>query len=598
MSAQINPNNLPSGTSVYFLVVIISSFMIAFWSGQFLPGPEYFTTPFAAQFQPGLYSVASGFYGIVALIFVTAAYFFYHSHRQRRAFGPFDEISPQHPVWAKVKSLSEAMGVPIGRLLSDRDITNADAISFGFFGGRTILLGKRLLLMAAKRHPAFTARVAHELGHFKNGDVKYAVLSRALLQANVTLMIAILVWLCIRPARVVTMQYFLFISPAMGLPGASPELFFKLHGMRWATYWLNQVLGSLAMTAPIFAFWTLLLFFEYRSLLRTREILADAQAATWAGDEALLGTLNAGGKSAAASFRQRAYELFSPHPLVAERIKVVLEPEKVLNPGLLRFLFLGYLWSLTVFLISNIDLVISILNGGYGRLKSDTDVMAATLSALRFENVTVSLLYMTVVLAVGASYFIVIATLLRSCLSRRLAKQTTLQWLGATLLQIAFVTGGVLIGDAFHPYSQASQASLSSEVMLGQPLSGLFFSPISIATVTGQVGPFFILLAIAVLFWIEAAVILKGRRTRPVKLIEWVGMVTFTFLFVYQSYATAWASWLYPNLRNFGFFAWGTAPALAYLILASLSVRLISGSLSGFRPATYTPPWLLARTCP
>ena len=35
---RVDPNRLPSGTGVYFLVIVISSLMVAFWAGQFLPG--------------------------------------------------------------------------------------------------------------------------------------------------------------------------------------------------------------------------------------------------------------------------------------------------------------------------------------------------------------------------------------------------------------------------------------------------------------------------------------------------------------------------------------------------------------------------------
>lgn len=51
MSCRVNPNNLPSGTNVYFLILLITSMMIAFWTGQFLPGLDYFTTPLSLNFS-------------------------------------------------------------------------------------------------------------------------------------------------------------------------------------------------------------------------------------------------------------------------------------------------------------------------------------------------------------------------------------------------------------------------------------------------------------------------------------------------------------------------------------------------------------------
>jgi Peptidase family M48 len=253
--SRVDPNQLPSGTVVYFIVIILTSVMVAFWLGEFLPGLDYFTTPFGAQFQPGIFSLAHGFYGVGTVLIVSAALFTHHFYRQRKAFGPYNVVDREGQASSTVASLSQKMGVAIPALLSDRDITNADAISFGVLKGRTILLGKRLLLMADKRLPAFDARIAHELGHFKNGDIKYAVMSRALLEANIFLMLLVLVWLCFLQARVVLMQYYLFNSPVTGLPGATPYLFFKLHGLHWAGFWLSRSLGTLVITIPVFVFW-------------------------------------------------------------------------------------------------------------------------------------------------------------------------------------------------------------------------------------------------------------------------------------------------------------------------------------------------------
>jgi len=213
--AKLNPNQLPSGTNVYFLVLIITSWMFAFWSGQFLPGLDYFTTPFAAPIQPGINFTRNGLYGIAIWFVCTAFFFAYHTTAQRRLFGAVDELQPQHPLWGKLGALSLHMGAGVRRLLLDKNIMNADAIAFGFRKNRTILMGKGLLWLASRRPSDFMARMAHELGHFKNGDVKYAFLSRAMFQANVLLMLVVLVWLCFVPARVVLMNYYLFTAPAV-----------------------------------------------------------------------------------------------------------------------------------------------------------------------------------------------------------------------------------------------------------------------------------------------------------------------------------------------------------------------------------------------
>jgi Zn-dependent protease with chaperone function len=119
----------------------------------------------------------------------------YHTNRQRGLFGPTSELNNVHSAWETVQVLARQMGVGIKTVLLDRDIRNADALAFGFSETRTILMGKGLLFLSVTQPLEFTARIAHEIGHFKNGDVTYAFLSRALLQANLLLMALILVWL-------------------------------------------------------------------------------------------------------------------------------------------------------------------------------------------------------------------------------------------------------------------------------------------------------------------------------------------------------------------------------------------------------------------
>ncbi len=483
------------------------------------------------------------------------------------------------------------MGVRVERFLSDRDITNADAISFGLFGGRTLLLGKRLLLMSAKAPSAFMSRMAHELGHFKNGDVKYVVMSRALLNANMFLMAVVLFWMCVFPARVVLMQYYLFMSPVLGMPGASTELFFKLHGWRWAMFWFDRSLGGLLMTAPAFLFWAALLFLEYRSLLRTRELLADAQSAIAAGERNLLSTLAGGGKVAPPSFRDRLYELFSPHPLVAERMSVAVRPEAALRPGLLRFLFLGYLWALISWLASNIDIAIAILNTTYGNIRND--VLATLYLAVSFQNLPLSLLYFTMFAVVFTSYFLIVITFLRSCICERLIGTGALRWTLTAAAQALCIGVGALIGGAVHPYGQAIQASLSSDVLLGKRLSGLMFHPVGMSDVVQHAAPCAIFFATACMFWIVSGWLLNGNRKRRVRAFEWILLALFTFMFAYQSYSVVWIGSQFPNVRNASYYASGFGSSAVLLTLTVVMIVIIRGGFSANQERKNRPRWLL-----
>jgi hypothetical protein len=590
-SSQFDPNQLPSGTNVYFLVIVVTSFMVAFWSGQFLPGPEYFTTPFDAPIQVGISFTWNGVYGAALCLIFSCFFFLNHVRSQSRAFGPAGALDPQHEVFEKIGSLSHRMRVPVNHVLVDRDIKNADAIAFGFYKHRSILIGKGMLWLSCARPVEFIARTAHELAHLKNGDVKYAFLSRALLQANLFLMAIVAAWACFQPARTVMMQYFLFTKPAFGLAGASPELFFKLHGARWLHYWLNRSLGILTITLPVFAFWALLLFLEYRSLLRTRELLADAQAARWAGSRALLAALNADKAPPSPSLADKLFQIFSAHPLVSERIQAVRRPEYALNPTLLRFLFLGYLYSLVTFILSSIGVMISTLNQGYSDLTGNSDVFVLLRAVIAFDNPVTSLLYLANLVTYCSMFFIVLATLLRSCLARRIARQSTAQWCVVTLLQVVCFGIGDVLGSVFRPYGQALQSPLASKILLGQPLDpSLFLNTPNLDSILWSLIRCGILVATAILFWIEAGVFLRGSRSRPIRAIEWGLLMLFTFLFCFQLYGVLWYAWSYPQFNSVTTYAYAVLWSAVYLTPVVLMTRLISGRIAVQNRASISPP--------
>ncbi|MDA9414074.1 hypothetical protein XH81_04235 [Bradyrhizobium sp. CCBAU 25360] len=565
--------------------------MIAFWSGQFLPGPEYFTTPFNARFQPGLYSTKSGVYGLAILSVLASIFYFYHSRRRNNVFGPYQNLDAYNSVRDKIAQLSERSGVRVDILLHDKNITNTDAIAFGFRGKRTILMGQGMLLLAIRRPQNFLARIAHELGHFRNGDIKYAFISRSLLQANLVLMTIIVVWLVAHPARVVLMQYYLFTDPTLGVPGADLKLFFSSHGLRWARYWADQVVGALTITVPVFAFWALLLFMEYRSLLRTREILADARAAQWVGRDALLEALTSGKTPPQPSLRDKLFELLSAHPLLPHRVDVVLRPHNVLQPSLLRFLFLGYLYSLTNYLISSINKLMQILNPRYGELLTQGNAMQALLSVLRFEQPIASVIYFGVIIALTTIFMIVVATLLRSSLTQRLSGCAHWTWLLTTIAQISLFAAGNVLGDAFHPYSQSKQLQLASKVMLGQSIDGLFFNRIGIKDILDQATPCGILLGVSILFWVEVNFIVAGSRSKSIKAWQWGALMVCTSLAVFQVWSIVWVARTYPDYINSIFLTTGGLQAVLYLVIALAVSWFMRGR---YRSVGHTPGWLLA----
>src|SRR5262249_32418889 len=133
----------------------------------------------------------------------------------------------------------------------------------------------------------------------------------------------------------------------------------------------------------------------------------------------------------------------------------------------------------------------------------------------------------------GSMYFVIVATLLRSCISIRLAKRNTWEWLGTTLLQLVCAAAGVVVGSVFHPYSQAFQAHLASHIMLAQPVGQIFFSPFRIGALINALSLSTTLFVTAFLFWLYTGFVLKGSRSRPIRSFEWGLLMVFTVLFVY-----------------------------------------------------------------
>jgi hypothetical protein len=169
-----------------------------------------------------------------------------------------------------------------------------------------------------------------------------------------------------------------------------------------------------------------------------------------------------------------------------------------------------------------------------------------------------------------------------------------LRWCAITVAQTLCIGVGALIGSAVHPYSQASQASFSSDVMLGKTLSGLMFHPVGMSDVVQQVAPCVIFFATACLFWIATGWILNGKRTRKVRAFEWILLALFTFMFVYQSYAVIWMGWLFPNVRSPAYYASGVGSSAVLLTLAIVMIVIIRGGLAANQERTHRPRWLLS----
>jgi hypothetical protein len=285
------------------------------------------------------------------------------------------------------------------------------------------------------------------------------------------------------------------------------------------------------------------------------------------------------------------YELIGAHPLLSQRVDVVLRPYTVLQPSLLRFLFLGYLFCLASYLITSINTLMTILNPRYGELLAQGNAMQAMLSVFRFEQPIASAIYFLVLFAYLASIMTILATFLRSALTQKISGRTHLVWFLATLAQISIFAIGNILGDAFHPYSQSSQLQLAGKVMLGQAVDGLFFNRIRLSTILKEVVIWAMLLGTAILFWLEANFILAGSRSKIIKAWQWGALMIFSFLGILQISGALWAAYNFPEYANSMGFIMAAVPTFVFFIIVLVFSCFMRGPR---RTNDRAPGWLVS----
>jgi Peptidase family M48 len=580
---RINPNRFPGGSNAHFILICITSFMVSFWAGRYLPIPDDFLP--SVDWRNLAYHnpiSGNGLTGIVICVCVATFLFLSHARRQRHAFGEMDEL-PSHDCLASlVGSLASDMDVRIDRLLVDRDIANADALAFGFLR-RTILAGKRLRLMSVVAPSECRARMAHEIAHFRNGDVVYAFLSRALVQANLLLISMVFVWILAQPLAKVISDYLTWsycppMDPLCPLLSSRHRFvdFLAVQGSRQLPYYKQTVLSGLIDAAPTAVFWVLLLFLEHRSLLRVREVLADAQAAKLVGPKLMEETLAKGLSSS--SVRELLCLPFSAHPSVAERVRLISCPAEVAVPTSFRFLLLGLVYSMASQLLSENNNSIIDLNARFGTMFMLADPhdfkswIVVAWDALVFAILP----------------FPILAALLRlnvSCVVSEASSSITLRRI---LTAVVVTSLGVIIGDAALPLIQFGLSLL----VAGRPIANsILVRLISVSRLSEVVQLAIVLLLVAALYWIQLRLIVRGARSTSIPAILWGIFMVATYYAVWivvraiDLAAGDWANGQYYLV------AAGICIAMYFSVMGLIIVRFkgrVSPSASGKQLA----PWL------
>jgi Zn-dependent protease with chaperone function len=239
----------------------------------------------------------------VLLLAATAAVLLFLVPWQRRRRSRMEPIdAADNPRFlAQLAELGQQAGVPDVTFVMDALDPRRSAVAFGRPGRRTVLLRGGLVTTAVTNPPVFRAVVLHELAHVRNRDIDQAY--AAISVSAAFLLVALL--------------------PLAAVVRGSLPIF--------ALTWRLLVLG-------------LLVYLLLKSLLRSRELYADARVVAW-GAESELGAALA---SVSAHPRRLLGTMRALHPSADTRIACLTTPWPLFRLGFVDGLAVGVVAFLTV----------------------------------------------------------------------------------------------------------------------------------------------------------------------------------------------------------------------------------------------------------
>lgn len=327
--AALDPFALPDETRSRFALMVLAALVLAFTSGfalriLVLPwgtsplagmaaptadvnDPRFFAAhrDYALGLAAGLVNMmGAGVVLAVAVAWAARAIFRRYPERLRRqkAAQPLAADGPGGRLAALLHDLCAARGVPAPPVEVYGPLTSQHAQVYGSTEQPRLLVGRGMLLQAARRPAEVAAVLHHEVAHIANQDVSRSYLTWSLFAAAGALALAPVL-----------------LGIAGNLAASAAQ---RLADGQWARFWGTNVPTagfSLAQLAGAGA----LLVVALASFLRVRETFADWRAASWGQRATLLDILRrnaAVGEERPWGFRPRL------HPSAAERIAALEQP--------------------------------------------------------------------------------------------------------------------------------------------------------------------------------------------------------------------------------------------------------------------------------
>jgi Zn-dependent protease with chaperone function len=493
-SPLINANRLPSGTSLRFSLLAVTITFIGLWYGSIIDNSLTFINPYTTPLNN---SASVSF--IFAIWFLAFIIYFFHPIHCRLRFGVVRRLQPGDPIAVEISSIARKMGISRLRIFIDADIYNTDAIAFGLPLRRSIAIGRGMSLLCFKHPDRFEARIAHELGHIRNGDIDIAFLEYGLVSSTMLFMICVFFYW--------TSNFLVYMYG--NVYGFSLE----------SIYYYVQLFirNGLALAASMVA-WIAIVWLEHRAFVRSREYLADAEAAFIASPEVVTQTLqSASTRSASPLSIGRVLAILGAHPSHSERRKSLLNLSNVGRPGPGTFFMIGALLSLGASLISVVTGAFSV-DDQVEAIAVNGAADVAKIIDLTFSNSDYAFLIVLTTLMYDVIVVCIILMLCRIFIqSLILAESAIKYYLYSFLCSIGYAAGYVF-GDTFDPfyiYNNFRGAWANPAIHLNYDLA--------VSTSKEAIGLFFAMILLRPI----CRLLITGTRRRRVRTIEWL---LFSFL--------------------------------------------------------------------
>ena len=332
---RLNPFALPTETDALFRLLVIAAWLVAIllgrvlllalnphaaFDGSFVQNPNLGQR--AAFLQELLPSALLTI--VMTLLLFGLAYVLYRSYPGRiRRSKALEPLTPEkdRAFYSSVHQLVLQTGISPQPSLELG--TGLSGLAFDYRPHQAIALdgSPRGLRLQLRRAPdAVQAIVLHEAAHIANQDVERSYVAQAL-------------WTAIVPVTVIPLLAWVLVTGIRSLVNVgtlSPSAAAILSAMVLSVVRVTILLGVVGLLRA--------------QLLRTRELYADARAASWGARQGLLKNLG----NPAASERNTRINAWLLHPPAAERIAAIENPERLFRSSWVIPFVTGFLLALVM----------------------------------------------------------------------------------------------------------------------------------------------------------------------------------------------------------------------------------------------------------